>query len=117
MTDEQIELARLLVPCEQWRWVVGMMMADSLKPKSPSDRMRLEEGIGRPIPGCWLPDLSDYATVAILLRMAMEIQGVARLRPVTPIHGTPRWSIGETWMDPDLGTAAAKTLLAAWEEP
>jgi hypothetical protein len=49
------------------------------------------------------PDLSDYATAAILLRMALEARRA--------VNDRAAYELGE---DEDLGTVAAQALLAAW---
>lgn len=108
MTPDQLDGARRLVAHPKWRWVDGM--AACPWGDSRSERIHLvrtPDGI-EPSWGAnekqWygltpeaVPDLSDYATAAIVLRMAMD---------------TPR----KKWCDhPDLGTSAAMALLAAWD--
>lgn len=141
MNDEQLELARRLVKCEQWRYLEVMtvkrhdgyyVVIDAEyraedPPYAAASALQLHEGEDIEVVEGWelfglpsknglvLPDLSDYVTASALLRLAIEFHWVARLRAPTPIHDAPRWSIGEAWMDPDLGTAAARALLAIWE--
>ena len=74
----------------------------------------------------YVPDLSDYATAAILLRMAMEMAanaGEVDTECRTDKHGDLWWAImcmasNELCKSSDdLGTAAATALLAIWGEP
>lgn len=119
MTDEQIALARRLVACEQWRWVQGMSTHD-INPHGgePCGGWVIEvgiEGTENPDTTEWGPDLDDYATASILLRMAMEAIG-GSVTGAHPLSGA--WHFGNEayggW-ERDLGTAAARALLATWE--
>lgn len=107
MTPAQLALARRLVAHPRWRWLEAMASDAGFQ---------------------GLPDLGDYATAAILLRMAMEA-GVPLNREVR--LSSDGWEQGQVQYDhltldyvdgkmvdpnPDLGTVAATALLAAWGE-
>ncbi len=119
--DDQLARPKRLAACKQWEWIPGMMLIWT----GPGgyDRERHEEATGTPLDG-WIPDLSDYATAAILLCMAME----------AGYHfGTGRW--GSAWSAyhcddygirdglllhapaaAGIGTVAAMALLELWEQ-
>jgi hypothetical protein len=69
------------------------------------------------------PDLTDHHTASILLRMASEVVQPERMVDteewnVTYVSG--RWVLHDEAMliaEGDLGTVAARALLAAWGEP
>ena len=142
MNTEQTDLARRLVACDQWRYQPRMAIKTrdheaiaidehhtilelEYHPKDDiwaastdlvvDEWMDTHEGgfwfqlsviEGRLEDGSWvLPCLSDYATAAILLRMACEQCGA---------HAMGAWFYDGP--PPDLGTAAAKALLAIWEQ-
>lgn len=125
MTDDQLGLSRRLVACEQWRCVRGMIVTPGcivVMTKNGQVAVR-SQADGKTY---WysraecVPDLSDYATAAILLRMAMESN-----EDVTPEqHADNLHKWGVDWghgpgFEPgegDLGTTAARVLLAIWEK-
>ena len=118
MSPEQLDLARRLVACDQWRWVDGMLygyISCDLY-HSHSTRYRPCDAMDVSL---W-PNLSDYATAAILLVMVCEsIKGEVS---ATLTRGW--WWLGsydghsiDEQRHKDLGTAAARALLAIWEAP
>lgn len=125
MTPAQLDRARRLVQSPRWRWVAGMVAFDSTRLVK---RIHVQLG---PLEAQWdlddrVPDLSDYATAAILLRMAME---AGRNGPgtwgsaETPSDDDGGWILSRDSMkgerigheNEDLGTVAAEALLAAWQ--
>lgn len=128
MTPDQLTWARRLVEHPAWRWVDGMALwfhDESRKyPGGVSDgRIDTESGIG-PYSKFHLPDLSDYATAAIVLRMALDSWGaedrhpqVFSRKPTGRFGRHQRTQSSATFSyaarDTDLGTAAAKAWLAA----
>lgn len=141
MTPAQLDLARRLVAHPKWRWVAGMV-ADEMRLMGPEEvPVQLNGSNGGWIcddnpspPFPMIPDLTDYATAAILLRMAHEADqtdrrhspvlvyagGVAAVpadrNMVWGCHIVPGDKHG--WAESkDLGTVAAQALLAAWGEP
>lgn len=123
MTDAQMELARRLVDGARqgpgWQWCAGMLTDSGV-------RVTENEWIVYSA----VPDLSDYATAAILLRMAMEADEdllISRVRNFTLYDqdGLPplAWALlgndmeARTEPSDDLGTVAATALLNAWGEP
>jgi hypothetical protein len=145
MTEEQIELARALVACEQWDFekLRGGSVVPLYGNSGATDRIAgfddayMQCWTENPGRGCWIryrrdryltpedghngnrviPDLSDYATAAILLRMALEFDpGRTAGSVYSPDLQDPYWDIDllENFRDKDLGTAAARALLAVW---
>lgn len=117
MTDEQLELAQQLWPLliEHHGWVPGLqLVSPHSEPWRPHDIadysiIRMEHR------GGWDLDLSDYATAAILLRMAMEASSTSEARSIKGyIHIWFNYTNLGVFKDRDLGTAAAKALLAVW---
>ena len=104
MNERQTDLARKLVEHWRWRWVEGMYDATHERRHSYTERS--------------IPDLSDYATAAILLRMAMETT-----RRTAYVEGL-YWYIdrreqgADVWplQSADLGVVAAVALLSMWRE-
>ena len=124
MTDEQLGLARRLVACEQWSWVYGMTYVGLRHQRTATTELltslvQYKNVFPTNLSLCteaW-PDLADYATAAILLRVAMEANGPGAecmIRGKTPIHPV-RWAVSLAYNHADLGTAAATALLAIWE--
>jgi hypothetical protein len=132
MDSAPTALARRLVAAKQWRWVAGMQAqghgyddltyTDTTTPQGWEGSTRVldaeRDGYARDADGYRVvapdavPDLSDYATAAILLRMAIETGHYA---DGSGINGA-LWRIGTGHYDTDLGTVAATALLAAWEK-
>lgn len=131
MTPDQLDLAKRLVACSQWRWVPGMREHFGCRRLDYTDESG-EEAWWNPdrieiVQYVWpahrahdgstpfLPDLSDYATAAILLRLAMEANCEVAYPPTAELH---HWAIYGDMpsSDPDLGTASARALLSVWSE-
>lgn len=131
MTPAQLDLARRLVAHPKFRWVEGMLAQEagntaagrvtSYLPSAPGGP---KIAVARGVMGAdeeWycadaLPDLSDYATAAILLRMAMEAQEPEAVAGRLAYYSPALWNVGveENPEPTDLGTVAATALLAAW---
>ena len=108
MNEKQLELARRLIAHPKWRTIRGMQEEDGL------------------------PDLADFATAAILLRLANESdpwRGATYTyspRLLLPRKGGSladlRWGVYRGngvngWIErEDLGTIAAEALLAGWRD-
>lgn len=121
MTPAQLDLARRLASHPKWQWLPGLAACPWGDDRS--ERIHIATTPNGPTP-CWganekqwydllptaAPDLTDYATAAILLRMAMEAG-----RPPAPISRA-LGDDGEVFEIYD-GTVAATALLAAWGEP
>lgn len=105
MTPEAVDLARRLVACKQWRWIAGMAY--------PRWGLDVGEWIcDRPVdasdaPEGAIPMLDDFATAAILLRMAID---ECQLPEEVAGLLTPHKQDGQ-----DLGAVAAAWLLLGWE--
>lgn len=137
MTNDQLDLARRLVSHQKWRWVAGMqpypetLYGCVAEPGLDEERRLWDEQGWRP-PAFYV-DLTDYATAAILFRMAAEADTTPRAdktpRRVIPDGTVPDWrpKIWACHVSPpgqygwveeeDLGTLAAQALLEAWGEP
>ncbi len=109
MTEEQTDLALRLVQCVEFATSRGWFAIKvDWSPKA--------EVMG-------LPDLNDFATAAILLRMASEVANDNQPTLDMWAEDSSKWGIAEaiygdfTPGDGDLGTAAARVLLAIWEKP
>jgi hypothetical protein len=148
MNPTQLELAKRLVACkQQFRWVPGMVswergehamvMHVNQKPsyigkKGPvvafyfpewpkRDRWQTVD-FGEHSNPPHLPDLGDFTTAAVLLRMVME-----ECMPTYRHESVPRAIVDSLLMvmmhhaeghtGNGLGTAAAEALLAIWETP
>lgn len=129
MTPEQFELARRLVVHQEWKWVHGMQVLvidpegvaaeeriareDRREPDVDAqrwpERLEVVELIERHTDG-WtpLPDLADFATAAILLRLAID---ECRLPDEVAGLLTPYRQEGR-----DLGVVVAEWLLLGWDE-
>ena len=140
MTEEQLGLARRLVACEEWRWVPGMLDKYGIRylGGEADGQMAWADSVdtGATVRYVWpehltvtpfLPDISDYATAAILLRMAMENMYEADCYIEGDKDGAPEFvwafdfgkdikdAVQYLTMAPDLGTAAGRALLVVWE--
>lgn len=123
MTKQQTALAARLVAHPRWQWVAGMLAGQ--------DGFRVVDDAGKNVDDViplWamatsarLPRLDDFATAAILLRMAME-DGEAFVSAHTAHLEDDVWrlyneQLPRTWPEGrDLGTVAATALLACWGE-
>lgn len=124
MTPEQVEMAKKLVACEQFRWSPGMMRLRFTEIKNV-DYLKKEGRVGEGYDDWpyddWLvvPDLMDDATSGALLNLlptgfsifhGLTIDGNTdfRIRLVGEVHRTFQ---GET-----LGEAIADALLSRWSE-
>lgn len=140
MTDEQLAMAKRLVAHSSWRWKAGMRITGELG--QPPNRPRIYGRIlwansGEPSMVEWhnhpaakktwtmetarmvglKPDFEDYATAAILLRMAMEADPSLRAqRPADESEAGYGWALSEDLKCTyeDLGMEAAEALLDAW---
>jgi len=128
MNEEQQGLSRQLSAHEHFTWQPGLVMIGEteLRIKGRYEQAKLRLRVDRVVDGqpCavarrWLSkgtaewmflqhpivDLSDYGSAAILIRAASEVY-------------EKRWKcrfLHDRETEPDLGTAAAKALLAIWE--
>lgn len=129
MTPDQLDLARRLCAHPKWRWVAGMLIdypealggsggrVDHVWPHHKHGPPEYEvwfEGAGPYAPVGGVPVLDDFATAAILLRMAteagMDVNDGPRFGRWENVPDTSQWNFVEA----DPGTVAAHALLAAW---
>jgi hypothetical protein len=136
MTSAQLELAIQLAQCPKWFWIDGIAIASGLS----GGRLGRVGGDVKTLGVLHVPDLSDFATVGALVRLAAE-EWMAKNDASCPrvfhsdewapdgTHREPKWIMSMlngldeitgkvkdfTVVDTDPGIVAAKALLGAWK--
>jgi len=134
VTLEQVDIARRLVACEEWRWLPGSLQEhqDAVAIRGPGSGLQWQwvpgsRDVSSAPAGEWVLDLTDDATAGVLLGVLLAAfsEEWPLVTMVSPIADDDGWSveyggrqhpehIDLLGVSPHLGEAVAAALLNLW---